>query len=630
MRELSFYSLLTSTQRQQAFRHKIDLLNLLSAQLEQTLLYNQLDVHLFVSLQTFRAFELYAARYQDLAHICRQITVFGESDIRPRRMPNIEFIALPSSSQLIKERFIIINHAKWQAMLLGQETPETQGRMERQRIYQGRLTFIPKVVKKSSMLAAALAGLSAPPKPKVDPFSQQELNAQFVTRLLLLPSQIKVDYSQVLQELTPIVTVTKQIAQQTTFVARLEEWMRQGALLTNAKRVTLYLHEGNMLRPIVSTERLDSLGSLLTNQSLIGRSVTSKRMIVASPAEAQQEASYTDCHSLVAIPIVNQRRKKVWGTIVFEANQRNIWPALVQRLPMATVVGAISALLDLEDFQVSALPSDHTPDTLQSANPATSNKPRKRIRLGAAKAKENHESGIAIPNPLVKLPDLPSKVTPDDPYADFQRRMVSYLVAFDRNGAERVWREAYVRFPAHDLCLNLLQPVMVAIGEGWHRGQVSVAAEHFSTHYVKSKINALFNSYPDNPNGAVILTGCAQAELHETGILLFSLFLRWRGYKVIYLGANVPNTTIPAALNDIKPDMLCLSATMKENAHYLIEVGHIVSQLPDSPPLFAFGGLAFMIEPELQQQIQGYYLGDDPHTALETVKNLLSTRQITR
>lgn len=629
MRKLSFYSLLTSTQRQQAFRHKIDLLNLLSAQLEQTLLYNQLDVHLFVSLQTFRAFELYAARYQDLAHICRQITVFGESDIRPRRMPNIEFIALPSNSQLIKERFIIINHAKWQAMLLGQETPETQGRMERQRIYQSKLTFMPKVVKKSSMLAAALAGLSAPPKPKVDLFSQQELNAQFATRLLLLPSQIKIDYSQILQEIAPVVALTRKVTKQSTFVSRLEEWMRQGALLTNANRVTLYLHEGSMLRPIVSTERLDSLGSLLTNQSLIGRSVTSMRMIVASPAEAQQEGSDADFHSLVAIPIVNQRRKKGWGVLVFEANQINAWTALAQRLPMATVVGAIGALLELEDFQLSALSSDHTPDALQSDN-ATSNKARKRIRLGAAKGEESHESAIAIPNPLVKLPDLPPEVTPDDPYADFQRRMVSYLVAFDRNGAERVWREAYVRFPAHDLCLNLLQPVLVAIGEGWHRGQVSVAAEHFSTHYVKSKINALFNSYPDNPNGAVILTGCAQAELHETGILLFSLFLRWRGYKVIYLGANVPNTTIPAVLNDIQPDILCLSATMKENANYLIEVGHIVSQLSDSPPLFAFGGLAFMLEPQLQQQIQGYYLGDDPHTALETVKNLLSTRQITR
>jgi methanogenic corrinoid protein MtbC1 len=277
------------------------------------------------------------------------------------------------------------------------------------------------------------------------------------------------------------------------------------------------------------------------------------------------------------------------------------------------------------DLSGQSQPAQPSPEPKTTPAPQVG---RGRIRLGRNR-ENHHDSGASSPQlEVARLPEVAPLEVESSPFEDYQRRMIAHLVRFDRDGADRVWREAYAKFSARELCINLLQPVQIAIGEGWHRGEVSVAAEHFSTSYITSKIASFLNSYPDNPTGQVIVTGCVQGEMHETGIMMLSLFLRWQGYKVIYIGANVPNSTLYDALTTIKPDMLLLSATMKENGNNMTEVGHIIARLPEPKPLFGYGGAAFIFFPELRDRVNGYYLGDDPSTILTNIKNLLDVRRM--
>jgi methanogenic corrinoid protein MtbC1 len=197
----------------------------------------------------------------------------------------------------------------------------------------------------------------------------------------------------------------------------------------------------------------------------------------------------------------------------------------------------------------------------------------------------------------------------------YQRRLMGALVAFDQNTAEEIWREAGALYPAEALCTELLMPVQVAIGEGWHRGEVSVAAEHFATRFVESKLHNLFTAHRDHPHGPLAVIGCAQGELHELGALTIALFLKWAGFRVNYLGQTVPNSTLETLIRTLRPQILGLSATTVEAAHNLTEAGQILSRIEPPRPLFIFGGMAFYERPDLRARVQGgQFLEGDPRT----------------
>ncbi|RRR75002.1 MAG: hypothetical protein EI684_05785 [Candidatus Viridilinea halotolerans] len=206
-----------------------------------------------------------------------------------------------------------------------------------------------------------------------------------------------------------------------------------------------------------------------------------------------------------------------------------------------------------------------------------------------------------------------------------QKRLMSALVAFDVNNAEEIWREASALYPSESLCTEMLMPVQVAIGEGWHRGEVSIAAEHFASRFVEGKLHNLLNMQLNQPTGPLAVVGCAQAEMHELGALMVALFLKWAGFRIIYLGQNVPNATLESLVRQVRPQIIGFSATTIEAAHNLVETGQILSRIEPPRPMFIFGGMAFYERADLRVRVQGgnFIEGDFRATARQLAAQFL-------
>ncbi|MFP3339412.1 cobalamin B12-binding domain-containing protein, partial [Micrococcus sp. SIMBA_131] len=54
-------------------------------------------------------------------------------------------------------------------------------------------------------------------------------------------------------------------------------------------------------------------------------------------------------------------------------------------------------------------------------------------------------------------------------------------------------------------------------------------------------------------------------EYHELGLLIFTLYLRRKGFEVIYLGASIPEDDIETVVEDTDPKILFLSCTLMAN-----------------------------------------------------------------
>lgn len=224
---------------------------------------------------------------------------------------------------------------------------------------------------------------------------------------------------------------------------------------------------------------------------------------------------------------------------------------------------------------------------------------------------------------------------PQDRLAAYRDEVIEALITFDAARADRAVEEALALLPLEDVCLNVLQAALVEIGERWLRGDVSISSEHYASHFVMRKIGTLFNlSRPEVGRGP-LLAACVEGELHEVGLLLTCLFLSRRGYRIVYLGANLPIDDLLDATNRTKPALVLLSASTHQGAERLIAASRLLSGSAPAPsagldapkdqhrPLLGYGGHVFLVDPGLCENVEGVFLGRDADEAVATVDRML-------
>jgi methanogenic corrinoid protein MtbC1 len=185
--------------------------------------------------------------------------------------------------------------------------------------------------------------------------------------------------------------------------------------------------------------------------------------------------------------------------------------------------------------------------------------------------------------------------------------------------------EAFTLFSVEDVCLQVLQPLLVDIGDRWHAGELSVAEEHYATSFVRARLFGLLQVYqPPHTRGPLVFTACAPDEWHEVGILMVSVFLARRGVHVRYLGPNLPLEGLTAIVGRHHPAAVVLSAQSQETARKLRRAAQAVQQGPPPHPRVAFGGQAFNTDPRLRASVDGTYVGPDAAAAAEAIASLVA------
>ena len=203
-----------------------------------------------------------------------------------------------------------------------------------------------------------------------------------------------------------------------------------------------------------------------------------------------------------------------------------------------------------------------------------------------------------------------------------QAELLDRLLAFDTPGAETVMGEAFALYPVEDVCLQLLQPTLVAIGELWHQDRISVATEHYASNLIHRKLSALLGAYDSPGRGRPVVLGCAPDELHDIGLLLVAIFLARRGWPVVYLGPAVPPEDLREAVQHLQPGLVILSASTEDTADHLAETAALLDTLPEPRPRLAYGGRVYDQNGHVPTP-PGLYLGPDARVAAARAGELL-------
>ncbi len=189
-------------------------------------------------------------------------------------------------------------------------------------------------------------------------------------------------------------------------------------------------------------------------------------------------------------------------------------------------------------------------------------------------------------------------------------RLFSSLVAADEHRARVILGQAGAQFDLDTLCLHILTPCLVEIGEAWHRGEIRVAQEHFASAFLRTHLLSLYQGYPLRRGPFRAFVGCAPSEQHEIGALMLALFLRRGGCRVDYLGANLDSGDLAVYARDQQPGWVALSATTEGSALALRHTAEVLARLRPAPR-FGYGGRAFNVDAALRSQLRGHFLGQD-------------------
>jgi MerR family transcriptional regulator, light-induced transcriptional regulator len=222
------------------------------------------------------------------------------------------------------------------------------------------------------------------------------------------------------------------------------------------------------------------------------------------------------------------------------------------------------------------------------------------------------------------IPSLPGMQTisgaaPPDQYAV---RLYQLLVRHDESLAGDLLREAHTFFDLGTICNDIITPALVQIGEAWYRGEIRITTEHFASTYIRGRLLSMLQAYPARKNAPYILCGCAPTEQHEIGSLMLSILLRSKGFRVEFLGPDIPIDDLVEYVSYEHPQMIVLTSTMRDSVSELAGLDEKLNRL-DSKPHFGYGGAAFNLNPGLQGKLAGTFLGESLDAAVANITGLL-------
>jgi DNA-binding transcriptional MerR regulator len=180
--------------------------------------------------------------------------------------------------------------------------------------------------------------------------------------------------------------------------------------------------------------------------------------------------------------------------------------------------------------------------------------------------------------------------------------LLATLLEADLSRAEALFRRGVKLLGPEGALRGILVPVLKQVGEGWHRGEVSVAQEHLATQFLRSRLQELLD-LAGYPRGAPILVTTPPGERHELGAMLAAYHLRRRGLPALYLGPDTPLSDLGDLARKLGARALVLSALLPETLRVLPD-----GSLKGLAPRVFLGGRG--ADPEVARRLGATYVPD--------------------
>ncbi len=198
--------------------------------------------------------------------------------------------------------------------------------------------------------------------------------------------------------------------------------------------------------------------------------------------------------------------------------------------------------------------------------------------LARVQAMQHHlADGFAAAEAAVLASQTPGRNDESIAIPAAKDELAAALGSFDDGDAHAVFDDLLARLSIDTLLRDVIVPYLHELGERWERGEVSIAEEHFATTVLRGRLLGLARGW-GRGIGPLAVLACAPGEQHDLGLIAFGLALRARGWRIVYLGADTPITSVADAARSCTPAAVVVSAVdpraFRRNAEELRQLAH--------------------------------------------------------
>jgi methanogenic corrinoid protein MtbC1 len=167
------------------------------------------------------------------------------------------------------------------------------------------------------------------------------------------------------------------------------------------------------------------------------------------------------------------------------------------------------------------------------------------------------------------------------PLPDVLEAWLGHVVRYEGRALDRELRTAYAELGGHAFLEERVGPFIVAIGERWAAGAISVANEHFASERIRELLAELWRPLSDAATGAAYVCAGPPGELHVLGLHMVALTVALANERVVFLGADTPVREVAAAVeaHSAEAVIMSVSASCEPRAlsEHLAELRALVS-----------------------------------------------------
>jgi len=135
---------------------------------------------------------------------------------------------------------------------------------------------------------------------------------------------------------------------------------------------------------------------------------------------------------------------------------------------------------------------------------------------------------------------------------------------YDLDTIESQFHRFALLLPPAELIFGVVLPVLRDIGQRWGEGAITPAQEHLVSGIIRGVLGGLLRVMPRPAHAARIVFAAPANERHELGLLCGAVLAAAGGYRVIYLGPDLPAVEIAKAVTTAAAKTLVLAGTASD------------------------------------------------------------------
>ena len=141
------------------------------------------------------------------------------------------------------------------------------------------------------------------------------------------------------------------------------------------------------------------------------------------------------------------------------------------------------------------------------------------------------------------------------------RELASALAVFDETSADRTLQQLFGAYAGTAVLRDVILPYLHTVGESWEQNRITIAQEHFASHFLQTRLHALSRGW-DRGLGPRAILAAAPQDHHTLGITCFGIALHRLGWRVVCLGAATPIEMIGEVAEATNASLMAISASV--------------------------------------------------------------------